>query len=217
RLHGEVVSTPQAPRGVELRVEQLEVVSEATEPPPFELHRPEIAAQLPTFLDHAAVGLRHPRHRASFRLAAASVAGFRQTLANEHFVEIFTPKLVATATEGGANVFAVDYFGRSAYLAQSPQFYKQTMVGVFERVFEIGPVFRAEPHDTPRHMNEYVSLDAEMGFIEDHTTVMRLLREAVAGMVAAMAEERGCLRVLDLELPNVPSEIPAIHFSEAQE
>src|SRR5260221_692639 len=119
RLEGEVVSTPQAPRGVELRVQKLEVVSAADEQPPFELHRPEIAAQLPTFLDHAAVGLRHPRHRALFRLAAASVAGFRQTLASEHFVEIFTPKLVATATEGGANVFAVDYFGRPAYLAQS--------------------------------------------------------------------------------------------------
>src|ERR1700704_5086533 len=184
RLEGEVHNTPQAPRGVELRVEQLEVVSEASEPPPFELHRPEIAAQLPTFLDHAAVGLRHPRHRALFRLAAASVQGFRTTLAEEHFVEIFTPKLVATATEGGANVFAVDYFGRPAYLAQSPQFYKQTMVGVFERVFEVGPVFRAEPHDTPRHLNQYASLDLELGFVEDHTTVMALLERTIAGMLS---------------------------------
>jgi nondiscriminating aspartyl-tRNA synthetase len=217
RLEGEVVSTPQAPRGVELRVQQLEVVSAADEQPPFELHRPEIAAQLPTFLDHAAVGLRHPRHRALFRLAAASVAGFRHTLASEHFVEIFTPKLVATATEGGANVFAVDYFGRPAYLAQSPQFYKQTMVGVFERVFEVGPVFRAEPHDTPRHLNQYASLDVEMGFVEDHTTVMALLERTIAGMlshikVSATAE----LEILGCDLPEVPAHMPVIDFVDAQ-
>ncbi len=217
RLEGEVVNTPQAPRGVELRVERVEVVSEAAEPPPFELHRPEIAAQLPTFLDHAAVGLRHPRHRALFRLAAASVAGFRKTLAKEHFVEIFTPKLVATATEGGANVFAVDYFGRPAYLAQSPQLYKQTMVGVFERVFEVGPVFRAEPHDTPRHLNQYASLDVEMGFVEDHTTVMALLERTIAGMLShitdtAMAE----LEILGCELPELPAHMPVIDFAVAQ-
>ena len=96
---------------------------------------------------------------------------------------------MASATEGGANVFPVDYFGRPAYLAQSPQFYKQIMVGVFERVFEVGPVFRAEPHDTPRHLNEYVSLDVEMGFIDDHTTVMALLTEVLRAMLAAVREE----------------------------
>ncbi len=108
------------------------------------------------------------------------MAGFRETLRGLRFVEVQTPKMVASATEGGANVFAIDYFGRPAYLAQSPQFYKQTMVGVFERVFEVGPVFRAEPHDTPRHLNEYVSLDVEMGFIRDHTTVMAVLTESTS-------------------------------------
>ena len=106
-----------------------------TELPPFELHRPTLAAQLPTMLDNAAVALRHPRQRAIARLSDASVAGYRATLRANDFVEIFTPKIVASATEGGANVFPVDYFGRQAYLAQSPQFYKQIMVGVFERVF----------------------------------------------------------------------------------
>src|SRR5437870_3379176 len=217
RLEGEVVNTPRAPRGVELRVEQIEVIAEASAPPPFELHRPEIAAQLPTFLDHAAVGLRHPRHRALFRLAAASVAAFRQTLAKDHFVEIFTPKLVATATEGGANVFAVDYFGRSAYLAQSPQFYKQTMVGVFERVFEVGPVFRAEPHDTPRHLNQYASLDVEMGFVEDHTTVMALLERTIAGILNYLRDSAAAeLELLGCELPALPPTMPAIDFAEAQ-
>ena len=125
------------------------------------------------------------------------------------FVEIFTPKLVASATEGGANVFPVDYFGRSAFLAQSPQFYKQIMVGVYERVFEIGPVFRAEPHDTPRHLNELVSLDFEMGFVEDHTTVMAMLTDVLRGMVEAVREEAPDeVALLDLALPEVPSETP---------
>src|SRR6266851_3740916 len=218
RLEGEAVSTPQAPRGGEVRVDKIDISSEATEPPPFELHRPEIAAQLPTFLDHAAVGLRHLRHRAMFRLAAASVEGFRRALAAEHFVEIFTPKLVATATEGGANVFAVDYFGRPAYLAQSPQLYKQTMVGVFERVFEVGPVFRAEPHDTPRHLNEYVSLDVEMGFIADHSDVMRVLTQVLARMVTAILEDAAeSLALLGIVPPKIPASIPAIHFRTALE
>src|SRR5438034_3936662 len=106
--------------------------------------------------------------------------GFRATLRARQFVEIQTPKIVGSATEGGANVFRVDYFGRPAYLAQSPQLYKQIMVGSLERVFEVAPVFRAEPHDTPRHLNEYVSLDAEMGFIEDHNSVLKVLAITLA-------------------------------------
>ena len=144
--------------------------------------------------------------------------GFRQALRRMDFVEIATPKIVAAATESGANVFALDYFGRPAYLAQSPQLYKQIMVGVFERVFETGPVFRAEPHDTNRHLNEYVSLDVEMGFIEDHTTVMALLTKVVASMVAAVrAAASAASAIPDLVLPAVPDTIPAIHFRDALE
>src|SRR5213080_5523661 len=110
------------------------------------------------------------------------MSAFRSILTERDFTEIQTPKIVASATESGANVFKLDYFGRDAYLAQSPQFYKQIMVGVFERVFEVGPVFRAEPHDTPRHLNEYVSLDVELGFIRDHTTVMDIATRVVGGM-----------------------------------
>ncbi len=184
---GTVVVQPQAPGGVEVHQPEVEIISPASEPPPFDLFRPEIPAQLPTILDHAPLALRHPRQRALFQFAAGLTSGFRATLRASDFVEIQTPKLVATATEGGANVFSVDYFGRPAYLAQSPQFYKQIMVGVFERVFEVGPVFRAEPHDTPRHLNEYVSLDAEMGFIEDHTTVMHVLTRRHRGDVERVA------------------------------
>ena len=131
------------------------------------------ASRCPTRLDAAPVALRHPAVRERFRLTARCRRGFRRTLDARGFTEIQTPKIVASATEGGANVFRVDYFGRDAFLAQSPQFYKQTMVGVFERVYEVGPVFRAEPHDTARHLAEYVSLDAELGFIRDHRDVMR--------------------------------------------
>jgi nondiscriminating aspartyl-tRNA synthetase len=217
RVEGQVVATPQAPGGVELVARTVAIISAAVEPLPFELHRPNIPAQLPTILDHAAVGLRHPRQRSLFRLAAASVEGFRHTLRAEKFIEVYTPKLVATATEGGANVFAVDYFGRPAYLAQSPQFYKQTLVGVFERVFEVGPVFRAEPHDTPRHLNEYVSLDAEMGFIEDHTTVMALVERVIGGMLEAVSEQAESLALLACRLPNKATGIPSVDFVEAQQ
>ncbi|HLZ70645.1 MAG TPA: aspartate--tRNA(Asn) ligase [Dehalococcoidia bacterium] len=216
-VEGLAVAMPQAPGGVELHEPSVEPIAPAAEPPPFDLFRPAIKALLPTILDHAPLSLRHPAHRARFRLAAAAMEGFRQTLRARRFVEIQTPKLVGSATEGGANVFRLDYFGRPAYLAQSPQFYKQIMVGVFERVFEVGPVFRAEPHDTPRHLNEYVSLDAELGFIADHTSVMAVLGDVLRGMLAAVAAECAVeLSLLRVELPSVPETIPAIHFAEAQ-
>lgn len=224
RVTGQVVAEPQAPGGCEVHGAQIEVVSAAHEPPPFDMFRPTLKAQLPTILDYAPLSLRHPRQRAIWRMAAASMEGFRSTLRRAGFTEIQTPKLVESATEGGANVFKLDYFGRPAYLAQSPQFYKQIMVGVFERVFEVGPVFRAEPHDTPRHLNEYVSLDVELGFIEDHTTVMAVLTDVLRGMLAAIrAEAPAALDLLGpgrgrpLELPEVPAQIPAVHFTEAQE
>src|SRR5579883_873911 len=218
RVDGRVVAAPQAPGGVEVQRPAVTVVAPSAEAPPIDLFRPELSAQLPTVLDLAPLTLRHPRRRALFRLASASMEGFRSTLRGLDFVEIKTPKIVASATESGANVFSIDYFGTPAYLAQSPQLYKQIMVGVFERVFEVGPVFRAEPHDTPRHLNEYVSLDLEMGFIEDHTPVMAVLRQVLAGMVRAMQEQTaGSVRLLGLTLPEVPDQIPTIAFDAAQE
>jgi nondiscriminating aspartyl-tRNA synthetase len=216
RVEGDVIANPQAPGGIEIVNPVVDVLACAVEPPPFDLFRPALKAQLPTLLDHAALTLRHPRRRAFARLAAASAAGFRETLTTLGFVEIFTPKIVASATESGANVFALDYFGKTAYLAQSPQFYKQTMVGVFERVFEVAPVFRAEPHDTPRHLNQYVSMDAELGFIENHRTVMGVLTDVLRGMVETLrAREGAALAQTGVTLPHVPERIPVIHFSEA--
>ncbi|HSM56820.1 MAG TPA: aspartate--tRNA(Asn) ligase [Candidatus Sulfomarinibacteraceae bacterium] len=217
-VEGEVMAVAQAPGGYELHRPRVVVIAPVDEPPPVALYKRELQVTLPTLLDHAVVLNRHPRRRAIFRLAAGAMAGFRAVLDERHFTEIQTPKLVASATEGGANVFAVEYFGRPAFLAQSPQFYKQIMVGVFERVYEVGPVFRAEPHDTSRHINEYVSLDVEMGFIEDHFTVMRLLRDLLAGILGRLVTDyERELTLLEAAVPEVPQVIPHIDFVAAQE
>jgi nondiscriminating aspartyl-tRNA synthetase len=210
---GVATRNPAAPGGAEVTEPRITPLGEPAQSPPVDLWRPSLDAGLPAILDHAAVTWRHPARRARWELAAASLRGFRAALDGLGFTEIQTPKLVSSATESGANVFGVDYFGRRAYLAQSPQFYKQAMVGAFERVYETGPVFRAEPHDTARHLAEYVSLDAELGFISDHLAV---LRQALAGMLAALrAEAQPALDLLGIAVPEIPAEIPVIHFQEA--
>lgn len=213
RVAGTATANAQAPGGVEVTEAVVELLTEPAATPPVELWRPSLDASLPTLLDHAPVLWRHPAQRARWELAAASLRGFRATLDGLGFTEVMTPKVVASATESGANVFPVDWFGRPAYLAQSPQFYKQQLVGVFERVYEVGPVFRAEPHDTVRHLAEYRSLDVELGFIEDHRDVLAILREVLAGMVASIEPslaERAAAR-----LPVVPEEVPVVHFADA--
>jgi nondiscriminating aspartyl-tRNA synthetase len=213
---GSVSANASAPAGVEIVDPVLQPLSEPAETPPVELWRPTLSAGLPTLLDHAPVTLRHPRSKAAWQLAAASMDGFRNALTSSGFTEISTPKLVGASTESGANVFTVDYFGRPAFLAQSPQLYKQILVGVFERVFEVGPVFRAEPHDTVRHLAEYVSLDAELGFIRDHRDVLMVLRTALAGMVDAIKQTASAaVELLEVRLPAVPEEIPVVHFADA--
>ncbi|MFI5624170.1 aspartate--tRNA(Asn) ligase [Nocardioides sp. NPDC051685] len=213
---GVATANPQAPGGVEITSPVVTALSEPVLTPPVELWRPELAAGLPTLLDHAPVAWRHPAVRSRWELAAASLRGFRATLDAAGFTEVHSPKIVESATESGANVFELDYFGRPAYLAQSPQFYKQQLVGVFERVYEAGPVFRAEPHDTVRHLAEYVSLDVELGFIRDHRDVLAVLREVLAGMRRGIETyAAGAVERLGLELPVVPEEIPVIHFAEA--
>jgi len=216
RVTGNASPNAQAPGGVEIVEPVITALGEPSDTPPVELWRPTVTAGLPTMLDHAQVTLRHPRQQATWRLAAASLRGFRQTLDADGYTEVHSPKLVASATESGAHVFTVDYFGRPAYLAQSPQFYKQVLVGVFERVYEVGPVFRAEPHDTVRHLAEYVSLDVELGFIHDHHDVVRVLRDVVAGMVAAIHQDAAdAVALLDVDVPEVAAELPVIHFTDA--
>ena len=215
---GEATANPQAPGGVEVTEPVIRALSDPADTPPVELWRPRLDAGLPTLLDHAATTWRHPRQRATWELAAASLQGFRSVLDSTGFTEVHSPKLVESATESGANVFEVDYFGRPAYLAQSPQFYKQVLVGVFERVYEVGPVFRAEPHDTVRHLAEYVSLDVELGFIEDHVEVIDCLRDVVSGMVDAIHERAShAVELRGIDVPRVPERFPTLHFREALE
>jgi nondiscriminating aspartyl-tRNA synthetase len=202
-VEGVAVASAQAPGRVEVHEPTLRVLATPHEPPPVELHRPEPNEALPTRLDAAAVALRHPAVRTRFRLTARAVAAFRRTLDGLGFTEIQTPKIVAAATESGANVFRLDYFGRDAFLAQSPQFFKQTMVGVFERVYEVGSVFRAEPHETGRHLAEYVSLDAELGFIADHRDVIEILRNVVPAMIEAVGE-------------TPPADAPIVRFEDVR-
>lgn len=215
RVSGTATANEQAPGGVEVTDAVVELLTEPAATPPVELWRPALDASLPTLLDHAPVLWRHPAQRARWELAAASLRGFRSTLDGLGFTEVATPKVVGTATESGANVFPVDWFGRPAYLAQSPQFHKQQLVGVFERVYEVGPVFRAEPHDTVRHLAEYRSLDVELGFVRDHRDVLAVLREVLAGMVGAASIEEAAVARAAARLPVVPEEIPIIHFRDA--
>jgi nondiscriminating aspartyl-tRNA synthetase len=212
KIEGRVTQNEQAPGGFEIVEPSITSLSGPAQTPPVELWRPSLPASLPVLLDHAPVLWRHPAQQAVWRLAAASLRGFRKTLDAKGFTEIQTPKIVGTSTESGADVFTVDYFGRPAYLAQSPQFYKQMMVGVFERVYETGPVFRAEPHDTVRHLAEYVSLDVEFGFVDDHRDVLAVLRDVLAGMVD---EIRAPAELAGATLPIVPAQIPILHFRDA--
>jgi nondiscriminating aspartyl-tRNA synthetase len=217
-VEGTVVAEPQAAGGYELHDPVFTVLARVTEALPFPISKPVINAHLDTFLDHAMVGLRAPAKQAIFRLSAAAAHGFRSVLDAKGFTEIATPKILGTASESGANVFAIDYFGKKAFLAQSPQFYKQIMVGVFERVYEVAPVFRAEPHQTIRHLNEYVSMDAEMGFIKDHTTVMAMLTDVIRGILSSLADHCGReLELLKVDMPLAPEMFPTVYFPEAQE
>ena len=218
QVEGTVVAEPQAAGGYELHDPSFTVLSPVTEALPFPINKPVINAHLDTFLDNAVVGLRAPSKQAVFKLSAAAAHGFREVLDGKGFTEVATPKIIGTASESGANVFAIDYFGKQAFLAQSPQFYKQMMVGVFERVYEVAPVFRAEPHQTIRHLNEYVSMDAEMGFIKDHTTIMALLTDVIRGILSyLMMHCTKELELLKVEMPLAPETFPRVYFPDAQQ
>jgi nondiscriminating aspartyl-tRNA synthetase len=217
-IEGLISPEPRAPVGAELHDCQVTVITPVLEPLPFEINKKELKPGLDVYLNHAPLGLRHLEKRALFRISAEVMAGYREYLSQQEFVEIQTPKIVGSATESGANVFQIDYFGRPAYLAQSPQFYKQIMVGVFERVFEIGPVFRAEKHSTSRHTNEYVSLDFEMGFIRDHTDVMDMLTGVMRHVFERLKDRRAReVELLDIKVPGVPESIPSLRLPDAQQ
>lgn len=220
-LIGYVRRDERAPHGCEVLISDLKILSTPLETLPIQINRPRAAlnARLETLLEHRVLSLRHPEIGAIFRVQAELVHGFREFLTQEGFLEVHTPKIVASGTEGGTELFPVQYFDRTAYLAQSPQFYKQMLVGAgFERVFEVGPVYRAEPHSTTRHLNEYISLDIEMGFIESEQDLLaleaRLLRHMFARVKDRCAKE---LAIYGVTVPDVPEKIPQITLSDAQQ
>ncbi len=215
---GTVKKEPRSKYGYEIQGETLEVVSKLVEDLPFDMTKNELNLNLDTLLDHRPVSLRHPKVQAIFRLYDILLKSYEMVMREEGFTEIKTPKLLGSATEGGANFFKVKYFEQEATLAQSPQFYKQIMVGVFERVFEIGSVFRAEPHYTTRHVNEYIGIDGEMGFIKDFRDVTEMLGRVMRKMFAAIATEgKQYLDLYGVTLMDVPEKIPHFKLAEIKE
>ena len=216
RVVGERVAEPRAEGGFEVRIREAEILSRPAVQSPVPLTRRKMDVSIDVNLDHRPISLRHPRERAIFLIAEALVQAYRAYLSQNGFTEVHTPKIQAAGAEGGANIFKLDYFGKPAFLGQSPQFYKQMMVGVFGRVFEVAPVFRAEKHNTVRHLNEYVGMDFEMGFIHGMDEVMEteaaMLRYAMEHVRTHCANE---IKLLDADIP-VVGEIPVLKFRDAK-
>ncbi|KKT21145.1 MAG: Aspartyl-tRNA synthetase [Parcubacteria group bacterium GW2011_GWB1_43_8] len=198
---------------VEVEITEIKILSEAEIP--FEK---DAVTNLDTHLDNLPLTLRTEKIKAVFKVQAEIIKSFREFLNQENFTEFQAPKLIGEDAEGGANSFDVTYFKHTAHLAQSPQLYKQIMVGVFERVFAVGNVYRAEKHSTTRHLNEYTSLDMEMGFIQDHTDIMNMENRLLKFIMNALKENCGKeFELLKASIPEVPENIPAMKLREAQE
>lgn len=219
-VEGVAKEEPRAPGGVELHDVTLTVDVPVTEEPPVEIdkplsHKPD---NLDTLFDYRVIGLRNIQETKIFKIRSDLTRYIREFLYSQDFTEINTPKLVAGAAEGGAEVFKLDYFGQDATLAQSPQLYKQIMVGVFERVFEIAPAFRAELSATTRHVSEVTMLDIEMGFIKDHNDVLNMVQDMVYTVLTRVYDEHAA----DLKSWNAPEltikpEFPRYSMAEIHE
>lgn len=214
---GVVALEERAPQGFELRLTGIRVLSQPVETMPIAINKWKMNTSLETRLSLRPVSLRNVRERAKFKIQEGIVRGFREFLSSQGFTEVHTPKIVSRGAEGGANVFKLNYFNKKAELGQSPQFYKQMMVGVFDRVFEAAPVFRAEKHNTKRHLNEYTSLDFEMGYIDSFEDIMEMetgfLQYTMKLLETEYAKE---LKMLGVTLPKV-DEIPQVRFDKAKE
>ncbi|MEG0775009.1 aspartate--tRNA(Asn) ligase, partial [Clostridium sp.] len=184
---------------------------------PIEINKKELEVNLDTMLNNRVLSLRQEKKNAIFKIQGLIAQGFREFLIGEGFTEIFTPKIVAEGAEGGTDMFEVKYFENKAYLTQSPQFYKQMMVGAgYERVFEVGAVYRAEQHNTNRHLNEYVSMDFEMGFIEDEEDIMKMEEKLLCYILNKLQlEGKKYFNIFELEIPKIESSIPRLRFSDA--
>lgn len=214
---GVVKAEERAPHGFEIRLKAIRVLSQPAEPLPIAISKWKLNTSLETKLSLRPISLRNVRERAKFKIQEGIVRGFRDYLLSQGFTEIRTPKIVARGAEGGSNVFKLEYFNKKAELGQSPQFYKQTMVGVYDRVFEAAPVFRAEKHNTTRHLNEYTSLDFEMGYIDSFRDVMDMETGMLRYVMKLLEQEyKKELDMLGVTLPEV-GRIPAVRFDQAKE
>lgn len=214
---GVVELEERAPQDFELRLTGIRVLSEPAETMPIAINKWKMNTSLETRLSLRPVSLRNVRERAKFKIQEGIVRGFREFLSSQGFTEVHTPKIVSRGAEGGANVFKLNYFNKKAELGQSPQFYKQMMVGVFDRVFEVAPVFRAEKHNTTRHLNEYIGLDFEMGYIDSFEDVMAMETGFLKyTMELLKSEYKKELDMLGIDLPSI-SQIPQVRFDEAKQ
>ncbi len=201
--------------GVEIEVEDIRILSRSVEEIPIAINYKNFEANIDNNLNFRPLSLRHPKQRAIFSIQSTISMLFRQGLSEIGFMEIHTPKLVFAGAEGGANVFKVSYFDKQLYLAQSPQFYKQMMVGVFGRVMEVGPVFRAEPHETSRHLNEYTSMDIEMGPIKNFEEIMEVETYILKYIFQKLPNYCFAeIQLLNIILPQIEN-IPVLTMSEA--
>lgn len=213
---GTVVEEERAPFGFEIHLKGLEVLSSPAKVMPVPISKWKLDTSLETKLNLRPVTLRNIRERAVFKIQEGLCRAFRDYLFSQEFTEIHTPKIGAKGAEGGSNIFKLDYFNKKAILEQSPQFYKQTMVGVFDRVFEVGPVFRAEKHNTKRHLNEYTSMDFEMGYIDGFEDIMAMETGYLQYAMKLLGENyKKELEILEIRLPKV-DKIPSVRFDEAK-
>lgn len=219
-VEGEVVKDERAPNGAELHDPVLHIEVPVTEEPPIEIdkpidHKPE---NLDTLFEYRGLSLRNLQEQKVFKIRASLLRYIREYLTKHEFVEIQTPKLLAGATEGGAEVFKLDYFGQEATLAQSPQLYKQMLVGVFERVFEIAPAYRAELSATTRHMSEVIMLDIEMGFVESHDEVLDLVGDVtIDALKRAYDEHTADLKSINAPQLVIAGKVPRFTVAEVHE
>ncbi|MCX7615499.1 MAG: aspartate--tRNA(Asn) ligase [Clostridiales bacterium] len=217
RVSGVVHTEERAENGFELIIDKYEILAKPAAQLPVPLGKKYMGLSLDTDLPLRQITLRHPIKRAVFKIQAEIANAFGSHLTSQGFTKIHTPKIVSAGAEGGADIFKVDYFGMPAYLSQSPQMYKQYMAGVFGRVYEIGSVYRAERHNTSRHLNEYIGLDLEMAFINGMNDVMQVQTGALKAMVESV--KKNCepeLQLLNAKLPTI-DKIPSVRFFEAKE
>ncbi len=201
---------------VEIQIESLKVLSPAAELP-FDMGGEDLNVDLPTLLDYRALTLRHKKQQAIFKVQAVIIDAFRQALLEKDFIEFQAPSIISSVPEGGAEVFKVKYFDHEAYLSQSPQLYKSLLVGIFERVFSVNQIFRAEPSVTTRHLTEATSLDAEFGFIDSWKDVLDM-EEYVIRFIFSEVEKKCSeeLALFNATLPKISDKIPVLKLKEAQ-